>query len=257
MNKISPRPEIKILADAPALAEYAAGQFIRIANEAIASRGRFCVCLAGGSTPRLLYAILAQPVRAVQIEWPKVQIFWGDERCVPPDHPDSNFLMTQQTLLDHVSLPAKNVHRIYGELEATRAVRHYINEMQNVFTGQIFPRFDLVLLGLGDDGHTASLFPGTPALSETRAWVVSVEHSIPPPPLVTRISLTLTVLNSAANVLFLVAGAGKSAIFSRVMKDQTGPDLLPAQRVRLVDGRLVWAIDKMAAGEYLKYKGTD
>jgi 6-phosphogluconolactonase len=252
MSKISHKPEIKILADAPALAEFAAGRFIKIANDAIATRGRFCVCLAGGSTPRLLYALLAQSSWTAQIEWSRVQVFWGDERCVPPDHPDSNFLMARLALLDHVPLPAENVHRIFGELETDIAALDYENEMQRVFFGQLYPRFDLVLLGLGDDGHTASLFPDSPALSETRRWVVSVEHSVPPPPLVTRISLTLPVLISAANVLFLVSGAGKSAILLRVMQNQDVSNPLPAQLVRPKDGRLVWALDKQAAGEYLK-----
>jgi 6-phosphogluconolactonase len=160
--------------------------------------------------------------------------------------------MARQALLDRVPLPAGNVHRISGELAPDRAVSDYGNEMQRVFAGSPIPRFDLILLGLGDDGHTASLFPGSSALSETSRWVVSVEHHLPPPPLVTRISLTLPVLNNAANVLFLVSGAGKSAILSRVMQKQTLSKPLPAQLIHPKDGRLVWMVDRMAAGENLE-----
>jgi 6-phosphogluconolactonase len=251
MNIIPLRPEIQILADAAALADFAALQFIQIAGDSIAAWGRFCIVLAGGSTPRLLYSLLAQPSKMEQIDWSRMQVYWGDERCVPPDDPNSNYLMARQALLDYVPLPAENVHRIFGELEPDNAALNYENELSYGFPEAKVPRFDLVLLGLAEDGHTASLFPGTPALSETKRWVVSVEHSTPPPPLVGRISLTLPALNAAANILFLVSGLGKAAIFSQVMQNQDSPNLLPAQLVRPQDGRLVWAVDRAAAGDYL------
>ena len=235
------------------LAEYAAGQFVQIAGDLIAAHGRCCIALAGGATPRLLYTLLAQPNRIAQIDWSRVQVYWGDERCVPPDDPESNYLMAWQAFLDQVPLPAENVHRILGELEPEQAVQRYAIELQHAFPGATYPRFDLVLLGLGEDGHTASLFPGSPALSETKRWVVSVEHRIPPPPLVTRISLTLPVLNSAAIVFFLVSGSGKAGILSEVLQNQANSGQLPAQRVRPNSGRLVWAVDRSAAGEYIKH----
>lgn len=251
MNTTFPRPEIKVLADARALAEFATGQLFQIASDAIAARGRFCIALAGGSTPRLLYTLIAQPPWASEIDWRKVQAFWGDERSVPPDHPDSNYLMARQALLDHAPIPDANIHRIFGELKPESAALSYEDNLRVVFPGEQVPRFDLILLGLGEDGHTASLFPGSHALLETERWVVSVPHKVPPPPLVTRISLTLPVLNAAADVLFLVSGAGKAAILSRVMQnlDQSNP--LPAQLVRPRDGRLVWAVDRPAAEEFL------
>jgi 6-phosphogluconolactonase len=181
-----------------------------------------------------------------------VEVYWGDERCVLPDDPDSNYLMARQALLDHAPLPVENIHRIFGELEPDHAARRYETELQQVSPGAKYPRFDLVLLGLGEDGHTASLFPGSPALSETKRWVVSIEHTNPPPPLVTRVSLTLPVLNAAANVLFMVFGSGKAAIFSQVVQNLGGLNQLPAQLVHPKDGRLVWAVDRLAAGEYLK-----
>jgi 6-phosphogluconolactonase len=251
MNRISPRPEIQILFDASALAEFAAAQCIRIANDSITARGQFCIALAGGSTPRLLYSLLAQPERSAQIDWSRVQVFWGDERCVPPDDPDSNYLLARQALLQYVPLPVEHIHRVLGELEPDQAVLGYENELLNVFPGVKYPRFDLVLLGLGEDGHTASLFPGSSELFEAKRWVVSVKHNQPPPPLVTRISLTLPVINAATNVLFLVSGSGKAAIFSQVVQNQNGPNLLPAQLIHPKDGRLFWAVDRLAAGDYL------
>jgi 6-phosphogluconolactonase len=252
MNTISPKPEIEILADAAAMAEFAAGQLIKIARDSISSRGRFSIVLAGGSTPRLLYSLLTQPDRMAQFDWSRLQVYWGDERCVPPDDPDSNYLMARQSLLDHVPLRSENVHRIFGELEPEQAAHRYESELQIAFPGVKFPRFDLVLLGLGEDGHTASLFPGSSALSETNRWVVPVEHHIPPPPLVTRISLSFPVLNAAANVLFLVSGPAKAGILSKVLRYQDNLDSLPAQRVRPKDGCLFWVVDRGAASEYLE-----
>jgi 6-phosphogluconolactonase len=252
MSKVFLQPEIQILPDAASLAAYAADLFTAVAKDSMNAHGRFSIALSGGSTPRLLYTLLTQPTRIAQIDWSMVQVFWGDERCVPPGDPESNYLMARQALLDHVPLPAENTHRILGELEPEQAVRRIELELQQAFPGAAGPRFDLVLLGLGDDGHTASLFPGSPALAEKVRWVVPVEHEVPPPPLVTRISLTLPVINSAANVLFLVSGSGKAGILSKVLQNQGGSDLLPAQHVRPDNGRLVWAVDRMAVEEYLK-----
>jgi 6-phosphogluconolactonase len=252
MKTIPKGSEIQVLADASALAEFASAQMIQIAKDAIAARGRFCIALAGGSTPHLLYTSLTRPEKLAQIDWSSVLVYWGDERCVPPDDTESNYLMARQALLDHVPLPAENVHRICGELEPDRAAQMYEADLRQVSPGAKIPRFDLVLLGLGEDGHTASLFPGSPALSETKRWVVSVEHTVPPPPLVTRISLTLPVFNAAANLIFLVSGSGKAGIFSCLMQKIDRPNGFPAQLIRPKNGRLVWAVDRLAAGEDLK-----
>ncbi len=253
MDRSSPKPEIRILADPQALAVFAASLFIQIAQVSIAQRGRFRLALAGGSTPRVLFQYLSQPTSILQIEWSAVQVYWGDERCVPPDQPDSNYLMAQQALLDHVPVPDGNIHRIFGELEPEIAASRYEDKLKKAFLGAKIPRFDLILLGLGDDGHTASLFPGSPALQETDRWVVSVEHHNPPLPLVARISLTLPVLNAAANVLFMVSGAAKAGILREVLLDDRRSNPLPAQLIDPSNGRLVWAVDRAAAGEYLDH----
>jgi len=239
--------EVKILADAQALAAYAAERLIQLAAAAIRSSGRFCVALSGGSTPRQMYTLLAQAERREQIDWSRLHIFWGDERCVPPDHPDSNYRMARQALLNQLPIPIRNIHRMPGELEPEVAARRYEAELRAAFPGQSLPRFDLALLGLGDDGHTASLFPGSLALAETERWTVAVPHTAPPPPLVSRLSLTLPALNAAANLFFLVSGAGKAAILGRVLQPIHACQPLPAQLVRPANGCLTWLVDEAAA----------
>ncbi len=232
--------------DAAALAEAAADLFARLAAEAIAARGRFNVALSGGSTPRVLHARLSAPdaKRAARLDWTRVHVFWGDERCVPPDHPDSNYRMARETLLDRVPLPAANVHRIHGELPPERAAAEYERALRAYFGDGSLPRFDLILLGLGEDGHTASLFPGSAALGEAARWAVAVPHSDPPPPPLPRVSLTLPVLNAAAQVVFLVSGAGKAQRLAQVLR-RPG-ESLPAGRVHPTGG-LLWLVDAAAA----------
>jgi 6-phosphogluconolactonase len=235
-------PEIEILPDAGALASRAAESFVRLAAEALQTRGRFGVVLAGGSTPERTYALLAE----VQLEWRNVHIFWGDERCVPPSCPENNYHRAAQILLDRIAIPPDNVHRIRGELPADEAARDYELELRRVFRDEL-PRFDLVLLGLGTDGHTASLFPGTPLIREKNRWTAAVTHRTPPLPLIDRVTLTLPVLNAAANVIFLVAGADKAEILSRVLLNPTQSDLLPAHAIKPVSGHLRWLLDQSAA----------
>ena len=241
-------PDLEILADASSLAERAAGLFAQMAGEAARTVRRFAVALAGGSTPRQMYVLLAEPAFSSRVDWSRVHFFWGDERCVPPDHSDSNYRMVQEALLNHVPIPAGNIHRIPGELSPVDAARAYEHELQGFFVDGI-PRFDLILLGLGEDGHTASLFPGSEALRETKRQAVAVSHSTPPPPLVDRVTLTLPVLNAAANVIFLVAGAGKAERLAQVLNGPFQPDNLPAQAVRPVSGYLLWLVDQAAAAE--------
>lgn len=240
-------PEIEIVADAAALAQRAAEQFTGLAGYAIHKRGRFVVALSGGSTPRLMNALLAAPPYTEKIKWPKVFVFWGDERCVGPDHADSNYLTARETLLKHVAIPDENIHRIHGELAPEHAAQRYEDELREFFEGP--PRFDLILLGLGDDGHTASLFPGTPGVRENSRWALAVKHDSPPAPLVDRVTCTPPLLNAAANVTFLVSGAAKAERVYQVLHDPYNPDRIPAQVVRPKDGKLLWLLDEAAGGK--------
>ncbi|MEP7200349.1 MAG: 6-phosphogluconolactonase, partial [Chloroflexota bacterium] len=178
--------------------------------------------------------------------WSRVHVFWGDERCVPPDHADSNYRMARETLLDHVAIPAGNAHRIRGEAEPAVAADEYARELHAV-VGNTSPRMDLIFLGMGDDGHTASLFPHSPAIHETTRWVVAVAHATPPPPLVARVTITPVVINAARQVAFLVAGAGKAERLRQVLSEPYQPDELPSQIVKPSDGELLWFVDTDAA----------
>jgi 6-phosphogluconolactonase len=236
------------------LARAAAGLFVTLAREGLAARGRFAVALSGGSTPRAMHQHLASPAFASQVDWAQVHLFWGDERCVPPDHKDSNYRMARETLLDYAPIPPENIHRIRGEDAPERVAENYEDELR-MFFGQTSggqthgsaPTFDLIFLGLGDDGHTASIFPGTSAVREERRWVVAQEHNVPPPPLVARITITPPLINTAAQVVFLVAGAGKAGRLKEVLHGPYQPEVLPGQMVRPANGRLVWLVDEAAA----------
>ena len=197
--------EVRVYAQALALARAAAGHFVALSLEAVSAHGRFAVALSGGSTPKSMYSFLATTEFATRIDWTRVHIFWGDERCVPPDHPDSNYGMAREALLDHVPIPADNARRVHGEMEPAQAAEEYERMLRAFFTqGQ--PRFDLILLGMGDDGHTASLFPGTAAIHEQTRWVVAhyVEKLR-----AWRVTLTPVVINAAANVTFVVSGTAR------------------------------------------------
>lgn len=235
--------KIIIVPDAEALARTAAEMFVAQARASIQERGCFAVALSGGGTPRQLYACLATPEFLPQIPWGGVHLFWGDERCVPPGHPESNFRMVQESL--RVPIPTANVHRIAGELAPEEAAMHYEQELRAFFGDT--PRFDLILLGLGEDGHTASLFPASPALYEQTRWVVSVSHEAPPPPLVPRVTLTLPVINQAREILFLVTGSAKAKRVAEILSQLPSPAELPAKAVRPSDGNLIWLLDASAA----------
>ena len=237
------KPEIIICRDAQALARLGAEQFVAIGAAAISRAGRFAVALSGGSTPAALYRLLASPGFRERVDWSRVHFFWGDERCVPPDHPDSNFRMTRETLLDAIQAPSENIHRIVGELEPAAAAAGYEAELQRFFGAQP-PRFDLVLLGLGEDGHTASLFPNSPALEEQQrpAAAVYVEKLRSH-----RVTLTLPVLNAAAQVVFLVSGANKAEIVKEILRPDRDPSLFPAARIQPSNGIVTWLISEDAA----------
>jgi 6-phosphogluconolactonase len=234
-----------VLPDPAALAEEAARRFVALASAAIETRGRFRVALSGGSTPRALHERLAQQHRGA-VDWERVEVFWGDERFVPPDDPESCYRMARETLLDHMPVPAANIYpmpTIGSTPEA--AARAYAETLAAIF-GAETPHFDLIFLGMGPDGHTASLFPGQPeVIAPGGALVVAVHGAPKPPP--TRLTCTYKVLNAAANVLFLVAGADKAATLHAVLRGPQDVARLPAQGVRPAAGSLVWLVDAAAA----------
>jgi len=227
--------------DAAELSERAAEEFVRLARQAIQTAGRFTVALSGGSTPKALYARLALPAYAEQIPWHRVHLFWGDERCVAPDHPESNYGMVQESLLSKINIPAENVHRMPGEKEPQIAAVEYEAELKRFFelSDGALPRFDLILLGLGEDGHTASLFPGSEALNETDHLVAATyleklkAH---------RLTLTLPVLNEGAEVVFLIAGASKAGIVKELLGRQESAMSYPAAKIQPRNGKLIWMI---------------
>lgn len=238
--------EIVECADLAVLSLRAAEHFTALARARAAESGRFAVALAGGATPRSLYALLATSAYRERVPWASTHLFFGDERCVPPDHPESNFRMVKETLLDHVPVPGGHVHRMRGEDPAPeRAAAAYESELRQFFAaaGDELPRFDLILLGLGADGHTVSLFPGALALGERRRLVVSsvVEGLVAP-----RLTLTLPVLNAAAKVVFLVAGSAKARALAAVVRGAGPGDPLPAALVRPDRGGLLYLADRAA-----------
>jgi 6-phosphogluconolactonase len=217
------------------LADAVARHIVARAAEAISATGRFTLALSGGSTPRAAYSRLATG------NWRLVHVLWGDERCVPPDDPRSNYRMAKEALLDRVPIPGQQIHRIRGEDDPAKAAAEY-ERVLRALLGSEGP--DLVLLGLGEDGHTASLFPGQAAVHETARWVVAVPA---PDATMWRITLTPAVLNAARNVTFVVSGANKAARLEQVLRGPYTPDVLPAQAIRPVEGRLTWMVDEAAA----------
>jgi 6-phosphogluconolactonase len=241
-------PEIDVVSDAAALYRTGAAEFVRQATAAVRLKGTFTVALSGGSTPKGLYALLAtDPTLRAQVPWDGTQVFWGDERHVPPDDAESNYRMANEAMLSRVPIPPANVHRIESEhAQAGQAAEAYEQAVQSFFhlsLGEL-PRFDLIFLGLGPEGHTASLFPGTKALHEERRLVVSnwVGKFY-----TDRITTTPPLLNNAACVIFLVSGEDKALPLKAVLEGPHEPEQLPAQLIRPSHGRLLWLIDRPAA----------
>lgn len=233
----------------PELYSRAADAVVAAGLKALRQRGRFVLALAGGSTPRNLYNTLAAPRFASHLDWSKVEIFFGDERTVGPEHPDSNFRMARETLLEPLGLSGFHVHRIWGEKDPSQAAAHYEEEIANCFsiaTSDAPPAFDLILLGMGDDGHTASLFPHTKALEVRDRWVVANEV---PQQNTTRITFTFPLINSAHAVMFLVVGRGKAPALKRVLHGPHKVSELPSQGVAPTSGTLDWYVDSAAASE--------
>ena len=241
-----PGPEITVVADAAALAEAAADAFVEAATAAVAARGRFTVALAGGSTPRTAYELLARPPRDRVVPWTQTHVFFGDERGVGPEHADSNYRMAHTALLAKVPVPSAQVYRVRGDApDPEEAAAEYARTLADVFgtrRGEL-PRFDLVLLGIGIDGHTASLFPGSPVLKEVFRTVAAVHATAAVIP--QRFTLTLPVFNAAARVVVLASGAEKAKVIRAALADK-GTSLPPAM-IAPPEGRLTWLLDRAAA----------
>jgi 6-phosphogluconolactonase len=241
------KPATRVLDTPDDVVRVAADEFARRALARVKRAQPFMVALSGGSTPRRLFELLAGEPYRERVPWRKVHVFWGDERTVPPDDPDSNFGVAHSLLLSRVDIPGENVHRIRGELdEPNDAAVAYEAELRDAFRideGE-FPRFDFVLLGMGADGHTASLFPGTQALVENRRlavapWVEKLGTH--------RVTLTCPVFNNAACILFLVTGAEKAETLRAVLEGEPEKPRYPAQLIRPRDGELRWLVDRAAA----------
>ncbi len=240
---------MQVVPDAAALARAAANVFVDAASQAVRERGRFTVALSGGSTPKALYSLLvADSDLSSRVPWQQTYFFFGDERCVPPDDADSNFRTANEAMLAKMSIPSTRVFRMRGEYEnASKAAAEYEAELRKFFqlTPGRLPRFDLIMLGMGPDGHTASLFPGTKALKEKRKLVTSnwvgkfYTH---------RITMTAPVLNQAALVMFMVHGHDKAQPLKAVLEGPYEPEQLPSQLIRPQSGALLWLVDESAAG---------
>lgn len=234
-----------ILQDKKAMSEAAASYFVTMTQKAINKNGRCTVSLSGGSTPKLLFELLATEEYRDQVEWKKLHIFWGDERCVAPDSPDYNARMASLALLDHVPIPGTQIHKIDGTLRPEEAAKEYEKVLKSYFdtTG---PTFDICFLGMGDDGHTASLFPGTPVVHETQSWAkeVYVEKKSS-----WRISVTAPIINRSSSIAFLVGGAGKAEVLPKVLGGDFQPDLYPSQLIVRGRAEVHWFLDEGAVGE--------
>ena len=234
---------IDVFENADALARAAAELFVVQALRAVSANGRFSVLLAGGETPRRTYHYLAQEPFRSQVPWAKSHFFWGDERCVPGDDSRNNALLARTALLDRVPVKPEHIHPIASTLLPQQAADAYQQELSAFFAGTV-PRFDLVLLGLGDDGHTASLLPGSVALSERERWTAIARRPEEP---FSRVTLTAPILNQAALVLFLVSGGGKAAVVREILQGGAEDPPYPARLIQPLSGNVRWFVDQAAA----------
>ena len=244
---MKPNTSIQTFMNVDELIDSAKKSFIEISKSAIIERGRFLIMLSGGTTPLKLYEKLAQEKPALSnvagLDWTRVHFFWGDERCVPVDNAGNNFGQAKKVWFNKIS--ATNIHRIKSELEPARAATDYAATLKVFAEPPLdWPRFDLVLLGLGEDGHTASLFPGSPVDVNTPTLAVTANYQGRP---ANRVTLTQNVFNSARNIFFLVSGTGKAETLSRVLSDVDTPEELPAQRINPSNGKVTWFVDEAAA----------
>jgi 6-phosphogluconolactonase len=238
-------PKIVVLNEPQELFVHAAEEIAHVAGEAVCTHGEFRISLSGGSTPAATFELLATRFQ-YSVDWKEVQFFWGDERCVPPDNKESNYGMADRTLLSKIELRPEQVHRMRGELPPEEGALDYEENLRRSFSigADELPRFDLVLLGLGDNRHTASLFPGSPEIHETKRMVVAVDVDAEPRQ---RLSFTPPVINHAQRVMFLVAGRNKAEAVRDVIEGPRNPDKFPAQIVAPNDGELLWFLDAAAA----------
>lgn len=236
--------KVIVLDNAEALYKRAAEEIVHISGEAICTHGQFTLCLTGGRTPEETYRLMATKF-ALSVDWKEVQFYWGDERCVPPDDPASNFGMANRAMLAYLTLKPEQIHRIRGEDAPERAAAEYEQDLRDSFSLEAgeYPRFDLMLLGLGENAHIASLFPNHAALrSEGLAVAVEVEAAQQH-----RVTLTAPVINNSARVIFIVGGEGKAQAVKNVLEGERNPQLYPAQIVAPSDGEALWLLDKTAA----------
>jgi 6-phosphogluconolactonase len=243
------KPEIRIFKDLEELSHAAANLFIEQAAQSITQRNRFFVALNGGNTPTRLLQLLATDFRD-NVDWSKVHVFWGDERCVPPEDTGSSYGQARDILLSRVPIPDSNVHRIKGELGPVEASKDYSLALKRFASPPLdWPRFDLVFLGMGEDGHTASLFPGSPVNVSEPTQPVTAHYQDRP---ANRVTLTPVVFNSARLIAFMATGEKKAITFAEVLSDRYNPALYPAQRIKPKDGKLIWLVDEAAASKLPK-----
>lgn len=247
LGKIPDALSVKVYPGAKELAKAAASWFAELAEDAIWKRGRFVVALSGGSTPRPTYERLASAQVSRKIDWFNVHFFWSDERAVPLDDEDSNYRMAKEALLDHAPVLKSNIHPIQGNLDPQLAADLYEHKLVALLgAGREAPRFDLILLGLGDDGHTASLFPHTAAVNERQRLVAA---NYVPQHAAWRITFTAPLINAARNVGFLVTGQDKAGALAQVLQGPHRPEVYPAQLVKPSPGELAWLVDEAAASK--------
>ena len=252
MSRSNHNTTVQIFSDKNDLAREAAQLFSTLALEAVAVRGRFSIALSGGSTPQALFSLLAAPPYSTNLPWSSIHFFWGDERLVPPGDPGSNYYHAAQLLLDRVPIPLANIHRVKGELPAPEAVQDTIEQLYIYAQGEcLWPRFDLVLLGMGSDGHTASLFPDSPGLEEPDVFVKSVTAVYENRPAL-RLTLTPVLFNDARQILFLVTGANKAEALAAVLYGPRDWGKWPAQRIQPNSGVVTWFVDQAAASNLAK-----
>jgi 6-phosphogluconolactonase len=242
--------EVKIFRDTAALADKAARRFVAMAATARQQESSCTVALSGGTTPRALYTLLASAPYRAQVDWSRIDFYFGDERGVPPDHPDSNYRLASDSLFRPNGISSGQVHRMRGEMEDLSAAADLYTTELTAVVDEGLPRFDLVLLGLGPDGHTASLFPNNWALHECVRWVVSIRDAPKPPS--RRLTLTVPVFNHARQVMFLVAGADKAAAVREVLRGSAPADHYPAKLIQPGAGRVLWLLDE-GAGSLLDH----
>ncbi len=239
--------DVVIFSDGDKLSQAAAEYVVRLAHESTTAHGKFTFALSGGSTPKKLYGLLASEPYRNRIDWPHVEIFWSDERCVPTDDPECNYNMALEVMLTRLSLRADQIHRMPAdEKDRDAAALKYTREMQRVFGTDGIPAFDLIQLGMGPEAHTASLFPHQDSLHERERLVMPVSVPKPPPP---RLTFTPPLLNAARHILFLVTGAEKAEAVQAVLEGEQQPDEYPAQIVRPSNGDVTWMLDSAAAGK--------